>query len=90
MLPTPTDFHGGGRFPMDINEQTVVEEVFKNSENDYATVLAIAKRARQILDDYPKYEDELEHKKATIIALDEYVGHDFSFEVVPRPAANDE
>lgn len=75
---------------MDSDEQTVVEKVFKNSENDYATVLAIAKRARQILDDYPKYENELENKKATIIALEEYVGHDFSFEVDPLPNANDE
>ena len=75
---------------MDFDEQTVVEKVFTNSENDYATVLAIAKRARQILDEYPKYEDELENKKATIIALEEYVDHDFSFEVVPRTTANDE
>jgi DNA-directed RNA polymerase subunit K/omega len=82
MLP-PTDVHGGGRYPMDIDEQTVVEKVFQNSENDYATVLAIAKRARQILDDYPKYEEELEDKKATIIALEEYVDHDFDFEVLP-------
>ena len=75
---------------MDFDEQTVVEKVFTNSENDYATVLAIAKRARQILDEYPKYEDELENKKATIIALEEYVERDFSFEVVPRTTANDE
>ena len=75
---------------MDIDEQTVVEKVFQNSENDYATVLAIAKRARQILDDYPKYEEELEDKKATIIALEEFVDQDFSFEVAPRPEANDE
>lgn len=75
---------------MDIDEQTVVEKVFQDSENDYATVLAIAKRARQILDDYPKYEEELEDKKATMIALEEYVDRDFSFEVAPRPEANDE
>lgn len=68
---------------MRLDEQAIIESVFKNSENDYATVLAIAKRARQILDDYPKYEDELENKKATIIALEEFVDHDFDFEVVP-------
>jgi DNA-directed RNA polymerase subunit K/omega len=69
---------------MDFDEQTMVEKVFQNSENDYATVLAIAKRARQILEDYPKYEEELEDQKATIIALEEYVDHDFDFEVLPR------
>lgn len=75
---------------MDFDEQTMIEKVFKNSENDYATVLAIAKRARQILDDYPKYEDELENKKATIIALQEFVDHDFSFEALPAPNSNAE
>jgi len=71
------------RLPMGFDEQTMIEKVFVDSENDYATVLAIAIRARQILDDYPKYEDELEHKKATMIALEEYVEHDFSFEAGP-------
>ena len=74
---------------MDFNEQTMIENVFKNSINDYATVLAIAKRARQILDDYPKYEEELENKKATMIALEEFVGLDFSFEVAPDTDEND-
>jgi len=75
---------------MHFDEQTMIEKVFKNSENDYATVLAIAKRARQILDDYPKYEEELENKKATMIALEEFVGHDFSFDVLPAPNSNAE
>jgi DNA-directed RNA polymerase omega subunit len=66
---------------METDEQAIVEKVFENSPNDYATVLAIARRARQILDDYPKYEEQLEETKATVIALEEFVGGDFSFEV---------
>jgi DNA-directed RNA polymerase omega subunit len=65
---------------METDEQTIVEKVFENSPNDYATVLAIARRARQILDDYPKYEEQLEENKATVIALEEFVEGDFSFE----------
>jgi DNA-directed RNA polymerase subunit K/omega len=76
---------------MDVGEQSMIEKVFEDSENDYATVLAIAKRARQILDDYPKYEDRLEHEKATIIALEEYIGGDFDFDVGPqRPKAEED
>ncbi len=66
---------------METDEQAIVEKVFENSPNDYATVLAIARRARQILDDYPKYEEQLEETKATVIALEEFVEGDFSFEV---------
>jgi DNA-directed RNA polymerase omega subunit len=65
---------------METDEQAIVEKVFENSTNDYATVLAIARRARQILDDYPKYEEQLEETKATVIALEEFVEGDFSFE----------
>lgn len=75
---------------MDIDEQAVVEKVFENSVNDYATVLAIARRARQILDDYPKYEDLLENEKATVLALEEFVGGKFSFHPAEAPASDDE
>lgn len=75
---------------MDFDEQTMIEKVFKDSENDYATVLAIATRARQILDDYPKYEEQLEHEKATMIALEEFVGGDFGFEADPHPTKTEE
>jgi len=64
---------------MEADEQAMVEKVFEDSPNDYATVLAIARRARQILDDYPKYEERLENEKATMIALEEFVGGGFSF-----------
>jgi DNA-directed RNA polymerase omega subunit len=75
---------------MEYDEQTIIEKVFKNSENDYATVLAIARRARQILDDYPKYEEQLEHEKATTIALEEFVGGDFEFDAeLPGAQAED-
>ena len=53
--------------------QDVVERVFKGSINDYVTVLAISRRARQILDEYPKYEDRLEDETATSIALEEFL-----------------
>jgi DNA-directed RNA polymerase subunit K/omega len=75
---------------MDIDEQAVVEKVFENSVNDYATVLAIARRARQILDDYPKYEDLLENEKATVLALEEFVGGQFSFHPAEAAATDDE
>jgi len=74
---------------MDFDEQAVVEKVFENSRNDYATVLVIARRARQILDDYPKYEDLLENEKATVLALQEFVGGKFSFQALEAPAADD-
>ncbi|MGD8718144.1 MAG: DNA-directed RNA polymerase subunit omega [Candidatus Zixiibacteriota bacterium] len=65
------------------DEQKTVEQVFTDSDNDYVTVLAIARRARQILDDYPKYEELLENEKATVLALEEYVGGKFTFEAGP-------
>ena len=75
---------------MNFDEQTMIEMVLKNSINDYATVLAIATRARQILEDYPKYEEQLEHEKATMIALEEFVGGDFGFEADRHPTKTEE
>jgi len=57
--------------------QDIVERVFKDSFNDYQTVLAIARRARQILEDYPKYEARLEVETATSLALDEFLAGRF-------------
>ncbi len=74
---------------MEADEQDMVEKVFVDSPNDYATVLAIARRARQILDEYPKYEDKLEEEKATMIALKEFVAGNFAFEA-EMPEAEDE
>jgi DNA-directed RNA polymerase omega subunit len=65
---------------MEADEQATVEKVFEDSPNDYATVLAIARRARQILDEYPKYEGRLENEKATMIALEEFVEGGFTFD----------
>lgn len=65
---------------MEADEQGMVEQVFEDSPNDYATVLAIARRARQILDEYPKYENRLENEKATMIALKEFVDGGFTFD----------
>ena len=75
---------------MEADEQNMVEKVFVDSPNDYATVLAIARRARQILDEYPKYEDKLEEEKATMIALKEFVGGGFTFEADIPDAGDDE
>jgi DNA-directed RNA polymerase omega subunit len=75
---------------METDEQAIVEKVFEDSPNDYATVLAIARRARQILDEYPKYEEQLEETKATVIALEEFVGGNFSFEVTALKGEDDE
>jgi len=75
---------------MEADEQGMVEQVFENSPNDYATVLAIARRARQILDEYPKYEERLENEKATMIALKEFVAGGFSFDSDFRKNATDD
>jgi DNA-directed RNA polymerase subunit K/omega len=65
---------------MKIKQIIDIERVFEKSENDYATVLGVAKKARSILDDYPRYAGLLEKYKPTTIALSEYVGGDFSLE----------
>lgn len=75
---------------MEADEQEMIEKVFVNSPNDFATVLAIARRARQILDEYAKYEDKLEEEKATMIALEEFVGGSFTFEADFLEAEDDE
>jgi DNA-directed RNA polymerase omega subunit len=75
---------------METDEQITVEKVFVNSPNDYATVLAIARRARQILDEYPKYEELLENEKATLIALREYMDGDFTFDIETSKITTDE
>jgi len=75
---------------MESDEQNMIEKVFENSPNDFATVLAIASRARQILEEYPKYEEKLEDEKATMIALEEFVAGRFTFEADFRKNPNDE
>jgi DNA-directed RNA polymerase omega subunit len=75
---------------METDEQITVEKVFVNSPNDYATVLAIARRARQILDEYPKYEELLENEKATLIALREYMDGAFTFDAEVSKIKTDE
>jgi DNA-directed RNA polymerase subunit K/omega len=75
---------------MEPDEQNMIERVFVDSPNDYATVLAIASRARQILEEYPKYEEKLEDEKATMIALEEFVEGRFTFEADFRKDWNDE
>lgn len=75
---------------METDEQDMIEKVFVNSPNDFATVLAIARRARQILDEYAKNEDKLEEEKATMIALEEFVGGSFTFEADFLEAGDDE
>jgi DNA-directed RNA polymerase omega subunit len=75
---------------METDEQDMIEKVFVNSPNDFATVLAIARRARQILDEYAKYEDKLEEEKATMIALEEFVGGSFTFKADVLEAEDDE
>lgn len=75
---------------MESDEQNMIEKVFENSPNDYATVLAIANRARQILEDYPKYEEKLEDEKVTMIALEEFVEGRFTFEADFRNNWHDE
>jgi DNA-directed RNA polymerase subunit K/omega len=64
--------------------QDVVEKVFKNSENDFLTVLGIARRARQILEDYPEYEEALEDETATTLALNEFLADGFEISVRNR------
>jgi len=66
--------------------QDVVERVFTNSVNDYITVLGIARRARQILDDYPQYEEQLEVETATTLALEEFLEHRFKIGPAQRKA----
>jgi DNA-directed RNA polymerase subunit K/omega len=63
---------------MGIKQVINTEKVFKKSENDYATLLGVAKKAREILDDYPRYGELLEKYKATTIALAEFVEGTFS------------
>ncbi len=70
--------HEAARLPK-IDETGLIEKVFKDSENDYLTVLAIARRARQILEDYQEYADQLENEKATAIALREFLGKEFEY-----------
>ncbi len=64
--------------------QDVVERVFKDSANDYITVLGIARRARQILEDYQEYEDLLESETATTLALEEFLDGRFTVAPIPR------
>jgi len=74
------------RRPSKLDELTLIERVFENSENDYITVLAIAKRARMILDDYPEYMDILELERPTNIALREFLDKSFTFHFNPGKA----
>ena len=75
---------------IEADEQNMIERVFVDSPNDYATVLAIARRARQILEEYSKYEERLEEDKATMIALQEFVRGDFTFKAELLEAADEE
>lgn len=74
---------------IEADEQNMIERVFVDSPNDYATVLAIARRARQILEEYSKYEEQLEEDKATMIALEEFVRGDFTFKAEFLETADD-
>lgn len=74
---------------IEADEQNMIERVFVDSANDYATVLAIACRARQILEEYSKYEEQLEEDKATMIALEEFVRGDFTFKAEFLETADD-
>lgn len=74
---------------IEADEQNMIERVFVDSPNDYATVLAIARRARQILEEYSKYEEQLEEDKATMIALEEFVRGDFKFKAEFLETADD-
>lgn len=76
---------------IEADEQDMVEQVFVDSPNDYVTVLAIASRARQILEEYPKYEERLEEDKATMIALREFVKGNFTFgaEIIEKADAEE-
>lgn len=67
------------RRPPPLDEAAMMEEILKNSENDYLTVLAIARRARQIQDDEEHYGDALDTEKATTIALREFLAKRFRF-----------
>ena len=81
--PAPRRVITDARRPSKLDELTLIERVFEDSENDYITVLAIARRARMILDDYPEYMDILELEKPTIIALREFLDKSFVFHVNP-------
>ncbi|UCE26771.1 MAG: hypothetical protein JSW52_10565 [Candidatus Coatesbacteria bacterium] len=63
---------------MAIKQIVEVESVFDESENDYAILLAVAKKAREVLDDYPRYGALLERYKPTTIALSEYADGAFA------------
>jgi DNA-directed RNA polymerase subunit K/omega len=73
-----------------VSDEQIIEKVFKSDVNDYITVLAVARRARQILDEYPKYKEALDAKGATALALEEYLNHEFEFEFAPgkKPAGD--
>jgi len=62
-----------------LDERTLIQKVFQDSENDYLTVLAIARRARQIQDNEEEYQNLLETEKPTAIALREYLANNFEF-----------
>ncbi len=72
---------------MAIEDESVIERVFADSENGYITVLAIALRARQILEEYPKYEMRLQKEKAADIALKEFLTGVFDFRFEPKDSA---
>lgn len=63
---------------MRIKQIIDTDKVFGKSENDYVTLLGIAKKARDILEDYPRYGELLEKYKPTTIALAEFVEGTFS------------
>lgn len=63
------------------DDRAVIERIFKDERNDYVAVLAIARRARQILDDYDRYADVLENEKPTTLALKEFLRGDLDFEI---------
>lgn len=63
---------------MDIKQIVEVQSLFDKPENDYAILLGVTKRAREILEDYPRYGALLERYKATTIALFEYAEGAFS------------
>ena len=65
---------------MGIYQVIEIEKFFKGSKNDYITLLVVAKKAREILDDYPHYGDLLEKYKPTTIALYEFVEGTFSLD----------
>jgi len=69
---------------MEIKQVVEVQNVFDKSENDYAILLGVAKKAREILDDYPRYGALLERYKPTTIALSEYVEGAYSLKELDK------